>query len=330
MKLLKRILLALLLVVIIGGTVSFFYFKNKFLSAPPNELTVSNLGQSFDFSWGSSTVGDKIEPHAFMFVPVRIPGVDHKMVMQFDVGATNTVLLYKNIVSINEKYGNIFKIDTVDGKYRVQDLALKIGNVDVKASSLGIGAIGNPINWADTTQVIKIGTVGNDFIEKNPITIDFKNQKIKLTSALDPDVKNEEDYQPFSFDGRKIFLKAKLNKKPVELWYDSGSSAFEFIVEEKVFNAMAKPGAKRETYTGYSWGKPVPIHNIESEGMFEFGKTQVPLNYVSYFEWPNKIQAFILKAANIGRDLGGMTGNKLFLDKTLILDAPNLRYKVIE
>jgi hypothetical protein len=47
-------------------------------------------------------------------------------------------------------------------------------------------------------------------------------------------------------------------------------------------------------------------------------------------EWPNKMQAFILKAANIGGDLGGMTGNKLFLGKTLILDAPNLKYTVKE
>ncbi|MGB0777918.1 MAG: hypothetical protein ACPGR7_07825 [Flavobacteriaceae bacterium] len=36
-----------------------------------------------------------------------------------------------------------------------------------------------------------------------------------------------------------------------------------------------------------------------------------------------------MKAPNLGGDLGGMTGNKFFLGKTLILDAPHLHYYLI-
>lgn len=330
MKLFKRILLALLLIVIVGGTVSFFYFKNKFLSAPPNELTVSNLGQPFDFKWDGMTYNDEYNPNAAMLVPVNIPGIDRTFYMQFDTGATNTVLYYKPILSINEKYENLIKIDTIERKVRAMEASIKVGTVDVKATSLGFVGMNNKINWTDSTAVNIIGTVGNDFMEKNPIILDFKNNKITLLDSLKQKPESDKDYLPFTFDGRKIFLSAALNNEPASLWYDSGSSMFELIVEESTFWDLASPGAKKESFLTSSWGNKIPTHSIQSNGEFQFGSVTTPLKTVTYMEWPNKLQAFILKAANIGGDLGGMTGNKLFLGKTLILDAPNLRYTVIE
>ena len=325
MKLFKRVLLALFLIVIVGGTISFFHFKNKFLSAPPNELSVSNLGEPIDFIWRSHQLKDKIEPHSSMFVPVRIPGADYTFYMQFDTGAVSTVLYYNQILSINEKYGTIFKIDTIDGKVRAMNAKLKVGTVDVNATSLGFKGLGKKINWEEDSFVI-IGTVGNDFIEKNPLVLDFKNQKITLKETVD----DEDDFLPFTFDARKIFLSAKLNDQPASLWYDSGSSMFELIVEESAFWDLAAPGAEKESFEIPSWKTKVPTHSIKSSGEFQFGSVKVPLTSVTYMEWPNKVQAFVLKLANIGGDLGGMTGNKLFLEKTLILDAPNLRYAVKE
>lgn len=330
MKLIKRILLSLLVIVVLGGTISYFYFKNKFLTAPPNELTVSNLGQPFEFKWEGMTFNGEYNAHAAMIVPVTIPGVDRTLHMQFDTGAVSTVLYYNQILSINEKYGNIFKIDTIDGKVRAMNAKLKVGTVDVTATSLGFGSMGRKINWEDSTAVNIIGTVGNDFMEKNPLVMDFKNRQITLTNTLSDKQAKETDFLPFTFDARKIFLSAQLNGEPVSLWYDSGSSMYELIVEESTFWELATPGAEKESFMINSWGTQVPSHNIKSDGEFQFGSVKIPLTTVTYQEWPNKIQAFVLKAANIGGDLGGMTGNKIFLGKTLILDAPNLRYAVKE
>lgn len=331
MKTFKRILLALLILLVVGGTASFFYFKNKFLTAPPNELTVSNLGQPFEFTWEGMTFNGSYNPNAAMMVPVTIPGVDRTFYMQFDTGSVSTVLYFNPIRSINEAYDNIIKIDTIDGKVRAMDAALKVGTVDVKANFLGFKGMGKKINWADSTQVTLLGSVGNDFMEKNPLIMDFKNQRITLTDTISSTTQDKDsDFLPFTFDARKIFLSAKLNGAPASLWYDSGSSMFELIVEESTFWKLAALGAKKESFKINSWGTQVPVHNIKSNGEFEFGSVKIPLTTVTYQEWPNKIQAFVLKAANIGGDLGGMTGNKIFLDKTLILDAPNLRYKVVD
>lgn len=330
MKLFKRVLLGLLILVVLGGTISFFYFKNKFLSAPPNELTVSNFGQPFDFRWESYTFNGKRNPYGAMLVPVSIPGVNRTFYMQFDTGTPSTVLKYNPFLSINEKYDNLIKIDTIEGKVRAVNTSLKVGSVDVKAKSLKFVSMGKKIDWSDSTAVHIIGSIGNDFMEKNPLIMDFKNNQITLLDSLHEKSESIKDYLPLTFDGRKIFLSAKLNNEPASLWYDSGSSMFELIVEESTFWELAAPNAEKESFETASWGQMVPTHNIQSNGKFDFGSVSIPLKTVTYMEWPNKMQAFVLKAANIGGDLGGMTGNKIFVGKTLILDAPNLRYTVKE
>lgn len=329
MKLFKRILLFVFLFIIISGVAGFFYFKNKFNSVPPNRLTVSELGQPFPFTWIEGEIGGKTDPHYAMFVPVTIPGIEDTFYMQFDVGAHSTVFLYNNILSINEKYGDIFQLDSTGERLGVANPRLTVGTVDLSASVIDFLGRGNEIDWSDTTSMKKIGTIGADFIEKNVLYLDFKNQLITLNETLPEAMVDAADLLPFTFEGRKIFLKAEINGEPASLWFDSGSSTFELIVEEKTFKKLAKPGAQKETFTVNSWGTGVVGHNIESEGEFKFGKTTVPLTFVTTMEWPNKLQTLMMKASNIGGDLGGMTGNKLFIDKTLILDVPNLRYTVI-
>ena len=330
MKKLKRIALAMVVLLLIGGTSGFIYFKNKFMSAPPSTLTFSNVGIPFDFIWSGENINGTFEPYSAMLVPVRVPGVDRTFYMQFDTGAPSTVLNCDKILSINEKYGDVFQIDTIDNQLQITDVSLKVGTVNVEASSLSFRGRGTKIDWSDANSVIIIGTVGSDFIEKHALIMDFKKDQITLTGSVPTSIEKEADYLPFTFDGRKIFLSAKLNNEPASLWYDSGSSAFELIVEESTFLDLAAPLAKRETYRGNSWGNGITIHNIKSNGKFEFGATFIPLTYVTFIEWPDKMQAWLMKAANIGGDLGGMTGNKLFLEKTLILDTPNLRYSVLD
>jgi len=330
MKLAKRILIILLALIVVGGVASFFYFKNKFMGAPPNQLIVSNVGQPMEFIWRGEEINGRIEPHSAMFVPVRIPSVDRTFYMQFDLGAHSTVLYYNKILSINEKYGPVFQLDTIDNKVKASDVALQVGTVEVTASEMSFRGRSTEIDWSDSTSMIKIGTVGADFIEQHALIMDFQNQQLTLTEQVPQGFESTSAFLPFTFDGRKLFLSAHLNDESASLWYGSGSSAFELIVEESTFLELATPGAKRETYIANSWGTGVKIHNIESEGTFQFGSVSVPLTYVTYIEWPNKLQALIMKAANIGGDLGGMTGNKLFLGKTLILDTPNLRYSVID
>ena len=111
MKRFKRILLVIGILIILSAVGGFFYFKNKFNSVPPNRLTLTELGQPFPFSWYGSEVNGRYEPHLAMLVPVTIPGIDQTFYMQFDMGAPNTVFTYYRVLSINERYGDIFQLD---------------------------------------------------------------------------------------------------------------------------------------------------------------------------------------------------------------------------
>lgn len=329
MKIFKRAVFALAIFLLIGGISGFFYFKNKFLTAPPNTLLLSNLGEPFPFFWNAENSNDSTEPHDAMLIPVTIPGVDQIFYMQFDTGAPSTVFTYHKIVSINEQFGTIFKIDTLENKLKISNLKIKVGTVDLEASTLSFYGRGSKIDWENNNSKIIIGTIGSDFIEKNAVILDFKNTQITVLKSVPKTLQESSSYLPFTFEGRKIFLSATLNDKPASLWYDSGSSAFELIVQESTFKNLAKPNAKETIYMANSWGQGVKVHNIPSDGMVEFGAISVPLSFVTYMEMPNKLYAWVMKASNLGGDLGGMTGNKFFLGKTLILDAPNLHYYLI-
>lgn len=330
MKILKGVVIVLGAILLLGAIGGYFYFKNKFMSAPPNQITTSNLGKPFDFIWVPIKVNEKLDPYGAMYVPVTIPGVDRIFYMQFDTGAHSTVMYYEKVRSINEKYGNLFKLDTVDQKLQITGASFQVGTVNLDASKLAFRGRGDKIDWSDTTTIIKLGTIGSDFIENHPIVIDYQNQKITLMESAPENQVGKSEFLPLTFDARKVFLSAELNNKPASLWYDSGSSAFEYIVEESTFLELAQPGAEKETYTANSWGDGVVVNNLASNGEFTFGSVKVPLKMVTYIEWPNKIQALMMKASSIGGDYGGMTGNKLFLGKILILDIPNLRYAVVE
>ena len=329
MKKTKIVLIALALLIVIGGTGTFIHFKNKFMAAPPNELTLSETGEPFEFVWHGRNINGEIEPHFAMLVPVTIPGIDHKFYMQFDTGAHSTVLDYKAVQSINEKFGPVFQVSREEDTAVVTDVALKVGSVSLQAGKMYFRSMGTEIDWSNPPQAIKIGTVGADFMEHHVLTIDYANQQITLSDSIATDKIAENAFSPFTFEGRKVFLSAKLNDENVSLWFDSGSSAFEMIVDESTFEMLASPDASRKTYTGDSWGTGITVHNQAATGEFRFGPTSVPLTYVTYIEWPNKLQTWIMKASNVGGDLGGMTGNKLFLGKKLVLDTPNLRYAVI-
>lgn len=330
MKIFKRILVALLVLIFAGGVGGYFHFKNKFMGARPSTLTISNPGDSVPFIWRGMDINGTYEPNIAMYVPVHLPGIDRTFYMQFDTGAPSTVMYYEAVRAINEKYGNVFDLDTTDGVVHVSDAEFNVGTTKVKAAEVHFRGKLNTVNLADTNAIIKIGSIGSDFIENHTLIMDFKTNQLALKESMPKALESSAQFLPLTFEGRKVFLSAELNEEPASLWYDSGSSAFELIVEEKTFEKLAAPGAERNTFEGSSWGNGITVHNIKSDGAFKFGDVEVPLTYATYMEWPNKLQALIIKLSNLGGDLGGMTGNKLFLDKVLVLDASNLRYVVVE
>jgi hypothetical protein len=144
----KNIIILVSVLVAFGLVGTFNHFKNKFLSAPPNQLSVSATGEPIQFEWQGLTLNGKYEPHAAIFVPVTVPGVDKVLYMQFDTGAHSTVFYYNTLQSINEKYGDVFEVVINEDKSAyVKDVELSVGSTKLAATQLTFRGMGSKVDW---------------------------------------------------------------------------------------------------------------------------------------------------------------------------------------
>lgn len=322
MKRRYKILLAVPVLLTAAAVGGYFYFEAKFFTAPENQLTVTASTEDFAFEWGSQDTGGRVEPHAFQFVPVTVPGVEETLWLQFDLGAPTSVLYLRQLESLRERGANL-EVKKSEGRAWVENFEFGVGTTSVSASSVRVIPQGKAIDWEDSKRRRLIGTLGADYVDGHVLVLDFAKQRIQLADAV-PESLAALPMQDFSFRGRRVFLPSMIDGEPGDMWFDSGSSAFQLIVDEDTAREKARPDAEEEVYEGSSWGKPIHIHNIPAEGEIRFGQTVIPLDTVTWIDWPNQWLGMMLQFSSTG----GMCGNKLFLGRTLILDTARQRFAV--
>lgn len=321
MKIALRVFLGLLVLLILAGVGGYHYFKNQFLSASPSRLTVAATASPIPFTWSAAQLGDHYEPHNALFLPVQVAGLEQPFRMQFDLGAPSSVLYGPAFQSVLDSTGlPIAFVDNESRRY-AQNVAFNIADASVTASEMRVMAYGEPVGWGAETPPI-IGTIGADFISGKIGAIDFPNQTIRLFDQL-PASMQDASFVPFSFQGRRVILPIEVDGKTVQAMYDSGSSAFGLLTTEE---NLARWGAGETfSYDVNSWGQKVPAHNRASQHAISIGGADVPLQRVSYLEWPNKWQARLMSLSN----MGAMLGNMPFLESMLVLDTQTQQFAVL-
>lgn len=261
--------------------------------------------------WGSMSRPAPLPPltHAAMLLPVKFPGLgDKRLLMQFDLGHPQTVLYSKKWADIAKR----LKQETLEGTLPM--LEFQLGDMTVVARDVDIMKRDTPgIDWeSDRPEVI--GTLGTDFIEARLVTLDFKGGQVKFNTSRDgfADLK----FTPFKFQGRRLLLPAEFEGKQIEVMYDSGSSAFAWLTSEEEFVRLATPGAAVQSYPIRSWDKMVTAFTAPTSAQVTIGTTRFPIGEVSRIDGMGWMQ----KAAISMLGAGGMVGNKLFLERTLIID----------
>ena len=91
MKLLFKVLLSALVLLLLGSVAGYFYMRKKFIPAP-NQLVVSGLPATTNFTWLADTADGRAMPHAAVLLPVRVPGCSRTCYLQFDTGAPYSLL----------------------------------------------------------------------------------------------------------------------------------------------------------------------------------------------------------------------------------------------
>lgn len=314
MRIIKITGLTTLTLLLLSSVIGYFYFDKKF-TPPENQLSVSNDEVKLPIKW----VANQDSEIAALLLPFKLAGIPDTFYLQFDLGAQSTIFYKKSLQSIYERYSALKPQHPAEEKL----VNFSLGDISVSANNIRRVNYGSKINW-NASAINVIGTLGTDILEHKVVIMDFKKHFIHFRNHFPKEVA-VESIQDFQFKKRKVLLYAQVNSENKLLYYDSGSSAFELITSKKQWEKLALSDEIEQIYEANSQGKLLQVHTTASNGVIKFGETIIPLNDVTYIEGTSMVQNFLMYFSG----MGGMIGNKLFMDKILILDARNQKMAIL-
>lgn len=280
-------------------------------------LSIAPPGGAAPMRWASSKFGDRIEPRAAVLLPIRFDGVDKTFYAQFDLGAKSTVWYGKTVAAAAAR------IPALKGgplSFAIGDVRASIAKPNVREG------IGDPdIAWDDPKAVDLIGTIGVDLLEGRVLAVDFKAMLLQVGDAAPTELTAKAKWSPMTLKSRWVLLDATLEGQPTKLLLDTGSSAFALLIDKSRWSQMTT-GQDAESFPVNSWGKKLMAHTAPTKARVVIGGLDTPLGDATYIEGTSAMQGLMMRATG----MGGMTGNRLFFDRVLVLDAPGGRYAVIE
>lgn len=308
-----------------GAAGGYIYFKTAFKPAP-NQLTLLNKEASIPFFWQGDTMNHVWNPYAAMLLPVSLEGCPETFYMQFDLGAPSS-LFYKNkLDAINQRYQNL-SIRLRDSKDVLENIQFVLGGSRIKANSIAAKQFDSTgIEWNDTSAKQIIGTIGTDVFEDKVLVIDYAKNTLLIGDAIPARLAAQTHLNDFKFESRRVLLPAVLNGKKVDIFFDSGTSAFELMTDKNTWEQLAKNGAKVDRYPVRSWAKELTVTTTATDYLITFNRTAIPLQQVTYVEGTSFLQRTLMKLGGVG----GLTGNKLFIGKIVILDTKNRKFDIID
>jgi hypothetical protein len=324
MKIFKLTLLGLLLFLIVGGIGGYFYFRSKFIP-PPNQLVVLNKNRIVPFIWASDTMNGVVNPYGAMLLPVTVPGCKRTFYMQFDLGSPYSMFYNNKLKSLADSIGGLDFISRED-KVFVKDFSFAIDELTIHAAEIPVISYGKKgINWANSSSIEIIGTAGADLIEGYVAVIDFPAAAFYLGDILPDSLSAKAFFTPLEFEHRRILLPVVMDGKSTSLLFDSGTSAFELLTSEKQWSDLAKKDAVVDSYGVNSWGKTLTVYSVSTDHAIKFGTLNLPIKNVHRIEGTSFVQNMLMRFSG----MGGMIGNKIFIDHTIIIDTREFRFGLL-
>ena len=324
MKKIKKVMFAfgvLFILLFLGG---YFYLINK-ITPDPNQLTIKEDSINTPFEWVSFTTNNGIISNAAMYVPVYLKGCPKKFYMQFDIGHPTTIFYKCVLKQINSKYHNISFQQKSDQSY-LSDFDFNINETLVNAKKIPtLDCSVSDFSWEDTTSIIKIGTIGSDIIENKVLMIDYPNKEIFIGNNTPDSLALNTKFSDFKYKYRKVLLPPTRGTESEDIYFDTGTSAFELMTDKDRWNKLAKKGASVNTFEISNWGKIWVANSIATDDSIQFNSTSFPIKNVTYVDGPG----ILLKLAFSISGVQGLTGNKLFLNKKIIVDTKKLKFAII-
>lgn len=289
-----------------------------------NQLMLSNETYSISFQWQGDSLHGAWEPYAALLLPVAIPNCPEQFYMQFDLGAPYS-LFYKNkLMAIQARYP--LAMLPTDTAATLKDISFKVGKMPVLAKEIVVRQFdSSKIDWTNREKKEIIGTIGADLIENKVVLIDYVQQKLLIGAALPSRITEKFTLSNFVFAGRSVLLPAMIRGEQTLLYFDTGSSAFELLADKRTSEMLALPNTAPLQYKVKSWDRVLTANTFLTSDSVDIGFQRLPICRVTYIEDASTSQIEQMKKMGIG----GMVGNKLFLNSLLFLDTKNKKFGVL-
>lgn len=287
------------------------------------QMALWNDGREFAFQWQSARFGDRTEPHAALIVPVLVEGASKTLYMQFDLGAPSTVLMQDKLESLAARLPTI----TAGADGSVARFVFSMGQVQAEATNVRVvqGVSTGGITWDDPDRIDIIGTIGADLLRGRVLVIDYSRNRIFVGDAAPEGLAAADQTMPFVFTPRGVILTGMvIDGEAKNIMLDTGSSAFSLLTSQDDWLVKTDGGTGETSFPVNSWGRTLTAHVAPTRSVARFGDITIPLGEVAYIEGTDAAQANAMRASG----MGGMTGNKLFVGRILVLDAVRSIYAV--
>ncbi|GAB4284398.1 MAG: hypothetical protein Kow0068_09450 [Marinilabiliales bacterium] len=335
----KHIIYVIILSFFINSCITAHFIKQAYTKRNFNEKSEFEYDTEASFLWANETIYGKYYEKVAILIPVIFNNTIDTFYMQFDTGIPNTLLYERPLMIVNKQDTTIKQqIYEVNGKIYIKNPTFRIkGLGKFVADSLEIirnGATDGYLIKNDSLakkydiskdSIFIIGSFGYDLIVDKTFLFDFKNAKISnLSKERLAYLKNIEYLKGAKSKRFPITIKTKINKKRYELFYDSGSSLWDVLLQDKPWEKIRAD--KIDTLCCFeAWDEEIEIYKKQGNYKVIIGENSYEnvFIYTSSKMYQNKLGFKLL-------GIDGIIGNTLFLDKKILIDAKNNSVGIIK
>lgn len=302
--------------------------KSRAQSIPPlagNQLVLPDGSFTIPFHWQGDSINGKWEPHTALLLPVKLKNCPRLFYMQFDLGHPYSVLYTEKLAAIRLQYPKALPENEAGNK--LANFSFQTGRMQVLAKEITLQQFDSAaaINWTDKKAAVIIGTIGADLIDDKAVMIDYPKQQLTIASSVPKKLLSQLSMTDMVYERRNLLFPATIKDKSVLLYFDTGSSMYELLVDKKTCEDLAAPGSAFVQSKSRSWDKYLTANTIASNAGITINGITIPLHHVTYIEGVSTVKAEQMRKMGIG----GMTGNKLFLNYKLVLDTKHKKFGLI-
>lgn len=300
-----------------------FAIAQSVSSISNNYLELPSKTHSITFYWQGDTINAQWEEHTAILLPVKLKNCPKLFYMQFDLGSPYS-LFYKNkLVAIQAKYPKALQLK--ESENSLKNYAFQIDKMQLLAKQIVVKQFdSSTINWADNNRTEIIGTIGADLIDGKVAIIDYPKKTITISQSIPAKLNSKLTLTDFIYAQRRILLPATILGKQTILYFDTGSSMYQLLTDKKTAESLAARDSAVVQTNVKSWDKFLTANTVSTNDSIEINGCKIAIRKATFIDGMSNSQVEQMMKMGIG----GMTGNKLFLEYKLILDTKNKKFSL--